>query len=86
MGLYLVPGCKAMRKQLQLSPRPIRAILALRAMRGSRFVSCGLSLVMVGVTSLVGVVDRIFLLPRPLMRLRPQQSVTGRASFRAARR
>ena len=39
-----------------------------------------MSLVMVGITSLVGVADRIISLPRPLMRLRPPQSVTGRAS------
>ena len=58
---------------------PIRAILASRAAHGCRFVSRGPQLVLVGVTSLVGVADRIFLLPCPLMRLRPPKLAAGRA-------
>ena len=41
------------------------------------FRSRGLSLVMVGITSLVGMADRIFSLPHPLMRLHPPQSATA---------
>ena len=68
---------------------PIRAILALRAARGCRFVSRGPQLFLVGVTSLVGVADRIFSLPRPLMKLRPPKPAAdraGRNDIRAALR
>ena len=64
---------------------PIRAILASCAARGCRFFSRVPQLVLVGVTSLVGVADRIFSLPRPLMRLRPPKPAAGRATTSAAR-
>ena len=55
--------------------------MASRAARGCRFVSRGPQLVLVGVTSLVGVADRIFSLPRPLIRLRPPKPAAGRAAL-----